>query len=86
MTGGAVYQQLSPELGFDEEALQRRLAQGAKVAIKPLDEADIPHVQELLAHYIHALQQTDQYDVAERIEQLGYPDVLLGRFVKVVAK
>jgi glutamate synthase (NADPH/NADH) large chain len=84
MTGGIVYQHLSPELGFDVEALQRRLSKGANVTIKPMEEADVTEVQTLLGHYIYALQRTDQYDVAERIEALSQPKMLKRRFVKVV--
>ncbi len=84
MTGGVVYQHLSRELGLDEAALQRRIARGAKVRIAPLDDDDIPQVQELLDHYIAALEQTAQYDVADRIAALRQPAVLRGRFVKVV--
>src|SRR5690606_16464138 len=45
MTGGVVYQQLSPEMGLDERALRRRIGRGAKVAIQPLDDSDIPQLQ-----------------------------------------
>ena len=85
MTGGVVYQHLTPELGFTEDALRRRIAQGAKVAIQPLEEDDVGQVQELLNHYIEALEQTDQYDTAERIRSLAQEKVLRRRFVKVVA-
>jgi glutamate synthase (NADPH/NADH) large chain len=84
MTGGVVYQQLSPEWGLDEDALRRRLAKGAKVTVKPVDGDDVPQIQDLLGHYIVALQQTDQYEVAERIAALSQPDVLPWRFVKIV--
>jgi len=86
MTGGVLYQHLSRELGFDEQALQRRLSQGAKVRILPIDEQDIPQIQELLKYYIDALERTDQHDTAERIYALSQADVLPRRFVKVVPK
>ncbi|NJL95232.1 MAG: hypothetical protein HC915_16700 [Anaerolineae bacterium] len=69
MTGGAVYQHLSPEMGFDEAALQRRLALGAQVTIKALEEQDIASIRELLWHYISALERTDQYADADRIRR-----------------
>jgi glutamate synthase (NADPH/NADH) large chain len=84
MTGGVVYQHLSPELGFDHAALQRRLAKGAKVTVAHLDEDDAPQIRELLGHYIDALEQTDQYEVAERIRTLMPDQVLTRRFVKVI--
>jgi glutamate synthase (NADPH/NADH) large chain len=84
MTGGVVYQHLSPELGFDRAALQRRLAKGAKVGIAQLEESDAPQIRELLGYYADALEQTDQYEVAERIRALMPDQVLSRRFVKVV--
>lgn len=84
MTGGVVYQQLSPELGLDERALRRRLGRGAKVAIQPLEDGDIASLQELLAAYITALEQTDQLDTADRIHALARTWVLQQRFVKIV--
>ena len=33
MTGGVVYIRLRPELGFDQTAIERRLAKGANVKI-----------------------------------------------------
>lgn len=84
MTGGVVYQKMSPELGLDEEALQRRLALGANVTIKPLDEDDVPQIQALLAHYIDALERTDQHSVARDMRALAQPAVLLRRFMKIV--
>lgn len=84
MTGGVVYQHLSPEMGYDQEALQRRLAKGAKVSIKPLEEHDIAAIQELLGHYIEALERTDQYDMAERIRALSQTSMVTRRFVKIV--
>jgi len=84
MTGGVVYQQLSPELGFDVEALRRRLGKGAKVAIEPVEADDVPDVQELLGYYTQALERTDQADVADRMHALSRPGVIRERFVKVV--
>lgn len=84
MTGGVVYQQLSPEMGFDVEALRRRLAKGAKVAIEPVEDEDLPDVQDLLGYYIQALERTDQVDVADRMHALSRPGAIRERFVKVV--
>ena len=84
MTGGVVYQYLTPEMGFDHVALERRIARGARVVIQAIEEADIVGIQELLQHYIEALEQTDQYDTASRMRALTAPDVLYRRFVKIV--
>jgi glutamate synthase (NADPH/NADH) large chain len=83
-TGGVVYQHLAPELGFDETALIRRLARGANVAIQPIDQDDVAQLQELLGHYVEALEQTDQYELAGHIGSLSEGTVLPQRFVKVV--
>ncbi|MFP4321084.1 MAG: glutamate synthase-related protein [Anaerolineales bacterium] len=84
MTGGIVYQHLSPELGYDTAAVQRRLAKGANVTIKPVEADDLPQIGELLGHYINALERTDQYDIADRIRALLQPSVLNRRFVKIM--
>jgi glutamate synthase (NADPH/NADH) large chain len=84
MTGGVVYQHLSPELGYDEAAVQRRLAKGATVGIKPVDETDIPQIRALLEQYVEALERSDQYDVSERIRALSQPTILKRRFVKII--
>lgn len=84
MTGGVVYQQLSPQFGFDEAALQRRFAIGSKVNAEKIDDADVQSIQELLSHYIIALEQTDQFATADKIRALSEPVNLYARFVKVV--
>ncbi|MCC6904860.1 MAG: hypothetical protein IT326_03390 [Anaerolineae bacterium] len=84
MTGGIVYQMLTPEMGLDLDALYRRRAHGAAVLFKSIDSTDIPEIQELLGHYITALEQTDQSETAERIRRLCADDILLSRFIKVV--
>ena len=86
MTGGVVYQHMTPELGFDEAALQLRLARGAKVHIVPVEQEDVDDIQDLLGHYVTALEQTEQYDTARRIRALAEPHVLLRRFMKIVPK
>jgi glutamate synthase (NADPH) large chain len=84
MTGGVVYQRLSPEYGFTLTALQSRLANGATVTIEPIEEDDVISIQELLGYYIDALEETDQPDTANDIRQLARPRTLHDRFVKVV--
>ncbi len=85
MTGGVVYQKLTPELGFDEQALMRRIARGAKVRIERINEDDMWEIRNLMSHYLTALEQTYQYDTAERLRTfLGDDYLLLHYFVKVV--
>jgi glutamate synthase (NADPH/NADH) large chain len=84
MTGGVVYQQLVPEFGFDRPALQRRIASGANVRIQPVQPEDLADIQSLLEEYVEALEQTYQYDIADRIRTLRKEDQLMNRFVKIV--
>lgn len=84
MTGGVVYQRLSPEYGFDEHTLQKRFANGANVCIESIDDGDIISIQELLFYYIDALEETDQPQMAERIRRLSERRNLEQRFVKVI--
>lgn len=84
MTGGTVYQQLTPEMGFDENTLRRRFAKGATVTIQPLDESDITQLRDLFGYYVEALEQTAQIEEADRIVALMEPATLARRFVKVV--
>ena len=84
MTGGVVYQKLTPEFGFDERALASRIALGAQVEIRGLETGDVANIQELLGYYINALEQTYQYENAEQIRTLVTESTLLQYFVKVV--
>jgi glutamate synthase (NADPH/NADH) large chain len=85
MTGGVVYQKLTPEYGFDERALRRRLARGARVRILPIDGDDIITIRDLMQHYIHVLEQTYQFETAERVRALMAEEARLrGSFVKIV--
>jgi glutamate synthase (NADPH/NADH) large chain len=84
MSGGVVYQKLTPEFGFDERALASRIALGAQVEVQGLETEDVPAVQELLGHYINALEQTYQYENAEQIRTLVTAAALLRYFVKIV--
>jgi glutamate synthase (NADPH/NADH) large chain len=86
MTGGVVYQMLTPEMGFTLEALKIRIGKGAEVKIVRVEEGDITAIRELLDHYIKALSETNQTEAAEKIRQLSLPQVVVSRFVKVVPK
>ena len=70
MTGGRVYLRYWPEMGLNEEAMQRRLAKGAKVVIQKLDERGIADVRELMSAYLEALRAAEREDKAERLLRL----------------
>ncbi|MEA4908696.1 MAG: glutamate synthase-related protein, partial [Anaerolineaceae bacterium] len=84
MTGGVVFQMLTPTMGFDEQALKRRIALGAQVEVKALEEHDLPDLCYLLQNYVEALEQTYQYDTADYIRSLMEDKIVIQRFVKVV--
>ncbi len=85
MTGGVVYQKLTPEFGFDEQTLKRRIAKGAQVRVEKITREDIDQIRSLMAHYIAALEQTYQFETAERIRAFLQDDFLLiHRFVKII--
>ncbi|CCF15758.1 glutamine amidotransferases class-II family protein [Brevibacillus laterosporus GI-9] len=84
MTGGIVYVRLQPELGFDEDALKRRIAKGAKVFIYKLDAKGISDVSELVAKYKEELLATEQYEEAGLIQKLlEHPEA---HFVQITPK
>ena len=86
MTGGVVYQFLTPEMGFDLAALERRVAYGASVNLAPLTAEDLPALQGMLEAYREALEQTYQNESAEQVRCLAQPGLLFERCVKVMAK
>ena len=84
MTGGVVYQLLTPEMGFTLDMLKSRFGRGANVQALPIEKVDVLDIQELLGQYGQALTQTNQPETAEKIAQLGMQPVVLTRFVKVI--
>ena len=82
MTGGVIYQCLYPEFGFVRENLSRRLARGAQVVIRDLDEADAGQVRNLLDRYVSMLRMSFQNEEAEIVHALG--GQATQRFVKIV--
>jgi len=70
MTGGVVYQCLYPEFNFDREAVRRRFARGADVAIRDIDRHGLDDIQELLTRYVAELRATFQEDEALEVESL----------------
>jgi glutamate synthase (NADPH) large chain len=70
MTGGVIYLRHQPEMGLTKEALQRRIAKGAKVSITPLSEKGISDAAELLTIYRDALTEQGQTEEANEINTL----------------
>ncbi len=82
MTGGTVYCRLDEKLGLDRAALRRRLATGAGVEIRDLEETDLAVLDELLGGYHRELLHSNQAEEADWVAQ-----VLAGArtgFVKLV--
>jgi glutamate synthase (NADPH) large chain len=84
MTGGLVYQMLTPEMGFDQVALLRRVAVGAQIEILAVEDVDVDQILRLLRAYIEALEQTYQYETAEHIKEISTQDMIVNRFVKII--
>lgn len=84
MTGGIVYQKLTPEMEFDGNELTRRFAQGAHVCINKLDNDDLVNIKRLLDHYCQALIQTHQHDIADNVSLYIDDEFLNNYFVKLV--
>ena len=59
-----------PEMGLTEEAYWRRLAKGAKVALKPLDLRGEEDVRALLSAYLEVLREAERGSKAERLTTL----------------
>jgi glutamate synthase (NADPH/NADH) large chain len=84
MTGGVIYQCLYPEYGFTRDSIRRRLATGASVVIKRLDEKGLNDVVTLLGLYIRELENSFQYEEAEIVK--GYVADAEKRFVMIVPR
>jgi glutamate synthase (NADPH/NADH) large chain len=82
MTGGVLYLRLQPHLNFDEAAIRRRLAKGAKVVIQSVGEGDLQNLRELLTIYADELKQNHQGEEAEKA--LGLLIDWKNTFVRVV--
>ncbi len=66
MTGGVLYLRLQPHLNFDQAAIQRRLARGAKVVIQEVGEDDLKNLRDLLTVYAEELRQNHQADESQK--------------------
>ncbi|MBT1072442.1 glutamate synthase-related protein [Pelotalea chapellei] len=65
MTGGTVYCYLDAPMGFDREALRRRIAAGAGVEIRNVEEEDISQLELLLGKYHRELLHSHQEEEAD---------------------
>jgi glutamate synthase (NADPH/NADH) large chain len=70
-TGGRVYMRVNRKWGLDRAALERRLGKGAIVSLRDLDTEGVADVQELLGHYAHELERSDQREEAARIRSIA---------------
>ncbi|HET9906838.1 MAG TPA: glutamate synthase-related protein [Anaerolineales bacterium] len=70
MTGGVLYLRLQPHLNFDQAAIQRRLAKGAKVQVQDVGETDLKNLRELLTIYAEELRHNHQSEEAQKIVDL----------------
>ncbi|MCC7119799.1 MAG: hypothetical protein IT310_14840, partial [Anaerolineales bacterium] len=66
MTGGVLYLRLQPHLNFDQAAIRRRLAKGAKVTVQPANENDLGNLREILTTYAEELNQNHQAEEAQK--------------------
>jgi glutamate synthase (NADPH/NADH) large chain len=82
MTGGVLYLRPQPALNFDLQAIQRRLARGAKVLVRELDDSDEPNLQALLGEYTEELAHSQQAEEAKKA--LALREAWRSTFVKVV--
>ncbi|HEX7976492.1 MAG TPA: glutamate synthase-related protein, partial [Anaerolineales bacterium] len=72
MTGGVLYLRLQPHLNFDRQAIQRRLAKGAKVKLFEVTDRDYLNLRKLLAYYAEELARNHQAEEAEKaLDLLG---------------
>ncbi|MBI2983793.1 MAG: glutamate synthase, partial [Chloroflexi bacterium] len=75
MSGGAVFVRHDPARGLDDAGIKDRVAKGAKVAARPLADADRASLAELLRAYADALAGSGQAAAAvEVMSLLGMPD------------
>ncbi|WP_075983409.1 glutamate synthase-related protein [Bacillus massilinigeriensis] len=70
MTGGVVYLRQQPELGLTRDALQRRIAKGAKVTLSSIDEKGQNDIKELLCKYVELLSNQGQKEEVVELEKL----------------
>lgn len=70
MTGGVIYVRHQPEMGLTKEAIERRIAKGAKVTITSLSSQGVADIEELLGQYIEMLANQGQKDESAALAKL----------------
>jgi glutamate synthase (NADPH/NADH) large chain len=70
MTGGILYLRLQPHINFDRDAIRRRIARGAHVALHDADDSDEANLRQLLTAYADELLRSHQPHEADRILDL----------------
>lgn len=70
MTGGVLYLKLQPHLNFNREAIYRRIAKGADVILRNVDESDEENLKYLLTAYAEELAHENQKKKSKRILKL----------------
>ncbi|WP_428912651.1 glutamate synthase-related protein [Niallia sp. Krafla_26] len=70
MTGGVIYVRYQPERGLTKEAIQRRIAKGAKVTISTLSDQGVADVEELLGEYTKMLADQGQTEESSQLMKL----------------
>jgi glutamate synthase (NADPH/NADH) large chain len=70
MTGGVIYQCLYPELGFNRESIERRLARSASVTIHRVNKTGLADLQKLLERYIYELNSGLQVREAQAVSEI----------------
>jgi glutamate synthase (NADPH/NADH) large chain len=70
MSGGAVFVRHDPASGLDDAGIKDRIAKGAKVAVRPLGDAERASLGELLGAYADALAASGQRDAAVYVQAL----------------
>lgn len=70
MTGGVIYIRHQPELGLTKNAIERRIAKGAKVSVTPLSEKGKADIEELLGQYTELLAEQGQSEEASELAKL----------------
>jgi glutamate synthase (NADPH/NADH) large chain len=70
MTGGVVYCRLDQDMGMDREALRHRIARGATVEIRDLNEDDVMQLEGLLMQYHRELLHSHQEEEADWVEDV----------------
>lgn len=70
MTGGVIYVRHQPEMGLTMDAIQRRIAKGAKVNLSSLNETGLKDISELLGQYIDMLKAQGQEEEANELAVL----------------